>query len=239
MKAYAIGIAAVAAMTAGCGGARSDNGGPRAQRDFTVAAFDHIEVAGPYAVDVHTGSAPSVSADGSKRDVERMVVEVKDGTLKIYPRNRKGIRFGWSNHGPVRVAVTVPGLAGAGVAGSGSIKVDKVGGDSFEGEIAGSGELRLAQVAVKQLKVGIAGSGEFAAAGRAAEADYDIAGSGDIDAAKLVAERARVSIAGSGKVAAHATATAAVEIAGSGDVRMTGGAKCTVSKAGSGNVDCS
>lgn len=239
MKALAIGIAAAAALTAGCGEARSENGGPRAQRNFAVGTFDHIEIAGPYDVDVRTGPAPSVSADGRERDVERMVVEVIDGTLKIYPKKRKGISFGWSSRDTVRVAVTVPGLAGAGVAGSGSIKVDKVGGDTFEGKIAGSGDLRLAQVAVKQLKVGIAGSGEFAAAGRAAHADYEIAGSGGIDAAKLVVERARVSIAGSGNVAAHATATAAVDIVGSGDVRLIGGAKCTVSKAGSGKVDCS
>ena len=238
MKALALGVAAAAAMTAACGEARSENG-PRTQRSFAVGAFDHIEVAGPYDVNVRTGPAPSVSADGSERDVERMVVKVDGRTLKIYPKKNKGMSFGWSNRGPVRVAVTVPGLAKAGIAGSGSITVDKVGGDAFEGEVAGSGGLKLAAVAVKQLKVGIAGSGEFAAAGRAAEADYEIAGSGDIEAGDLVAERARVSIAGSGNVAAHATDTAAVDIAGSGNVRMTGGAKCTVSKAGSGNVDCS
>lgn len=239
MKALAIGIAAAAAVTAGCGEAHSDDAGPRTQRSFTVGAFDHIEVAGPYDVDVRTGPAPSLSADGGERDIERMVVEVKNGTLKIYPKKRKGFSFGWSHSGPVRVAVTVPGLAGAGIAGSGSIKVDKVGGETFEGEIAGSGDLRLAQVAVNLLKVGIAGSGEFTGAGRAAAAEYEIAGSGDIDAANVIAERADVSIAGSGNVKAHATATASVDIAGSGDVRMTGGAKCAVSKAGSGNVDCS
>ncbi len=238
MHKVVIGIVVAAGLSAGCGQARSESGGPATQRSYQVGGFDRIEVAGPYEVDVRTGSAASVSASGGTRDIERMVVEVEGGILKIHPKKRRGMSFGGGNHDTVRLTVTVPSLAGADIAGSGAVKVDKVSGERFKGEVAGSGELRLAEVAVRQLTIGIAGSGEFTGAGRAATAEYEIAGSGDIDAANLIAERADVSIAGSGRVAAHATATAAVDIAGSGDVTIRGGAKCTVSKAGSGNVDC-
>ncbi len=239
-KAIVIGMAAAAAASAGCARERNESAGPATTRNYQVGAFDKLEVAGPYEVTVATGSAPSVKASGGERAIERMVVEVKGGTLKIHPRKRSGFNFGWSRGHPVKLAVTVPRLSGAEIAGSGAISVDKVAGDVFEAGVAGSCDLRLGQVDVKKLRVGIAGSGEVSAGkGRAAEADYEIAGSGDIDAAGLVAEKASVSIAGSGNVAAHATGTASVDIAGSGDVRMTGGAKCSVSKAGSGNVDCS
>jgi len=239
-KAIVIGMAAAAAASAGCARERNDSPGPATTRNYQVGAFDKLEVAGPYEVTVATGSAPSVKASGGERAIERMVVEVEGGTLKIHPRKRSGIRFGWSRGHPVKLTVTVPRLSRAEIAGSGAISVNKIAGDSFEAGIAGSGDLRLGQIDVKKLKVGIAGSGEVSAGkGRAAEAEYEIAGSGDIDAAGVQAEKASVSIAGSGNVAAHATGTASVEIAGSGDVRMTGGAKCSVSKAGSGNVDCS
>ena len=239
-KAILAGMVAAAAASAGCAKDRDETAGPATTRNYQVGAFDRLEVAGPYDVTVTTGSAPSVRASGGERAIERMVVEVKGGTLSIHPKKRSGFNFGWSKNHKVKLIVTVPALAAAEIAGSGDISVDKVAGDSFEAGVAGSGHVRVGEINVKRLKAGIAGSGEInAGRGRAVVADYEIAGSGDIGAEGLVAETASVSIAGSGNVAAHATGTAKVDIAGSGNVRMTGGAKCSVSKAGSGNVDCS
>ena len=233
--------AAIAAIaSAGCTSARGEDGGPAVQRNYDIGAFERIEVAGNYEVDVRTGSEPGVRASGPEKSIERMVVEVDGDTLTIHPKKRGGLNIGWSSGEPVRLIVTVPRLTGAEIAGSGAIKVDRVAGDSFEGGVAGSGDLQLGQVEVGQLKMGIAGSGEInAGTGRARSVQYDIAGSGDIDAAGLAAEQAKVSIAGSGNVQANATKTAFVDIAGSGDVRMSGGAQCTVNKAGSGDVHCS
>ncbi len=234
-KAIVLGMAASAVATAGC--AREAAG--QATRSFQVAGFERLEVGGPYEVTVTTGSAPSVRASGSQKAMERMIVEVDNGTLKI--RTKKRSNFDWSSRsGSVKLAVTVPRLTAAQIAGSGSIAVDKVAGDSFDAGVAGSGEVRLGRVDVKRFKAGIAGSGEIhAGQGRAAMVDYEIAGSGDIDGARLVAEAATVEIAGSGNVSGNATGQASVEIAGSGNVRLTGGAQCTVSKSGSGNVECS
>lgn len=236
-------LGAIAAMaSAGCSstGASAD-AGPAVSRTFQVGGFERIEVAGPYEVVVTTGSAPSVRANGGEKAIERMIVEVEDGTLRIHPRKRKGLNFGFTRSlGPVQLAVTVPRLTAAQIAGSGGISVDKVTGDTFDAGVAGSGDLRLGSVEVTRLKMAIAGSGAIqAGSGRAEVADYEIAGSGDIRAADLVAKIAGVSIAGSGNVRAHATDTASVDIAGSGDVDLKGGAKCTVSKAGSGDVRCS
>lgn len=237
-KAIKIGVGlAAAAVTAACGTARGEPG-QTTSRDYPLSGFDRVEVAGPYDVQVRTGSAHSVEATGNERGIERMIVEVKDGALRIHTRKREGW-FTSSNGDKVRLTVTVPALRGADIAGSGNIAVDRVAGDSFEGQVSGSGDLRLGQVEVNRLKMGIAGSGQIQAAGRAREAEYDIAGSGHIGAAKLLAETAAISIAGSGNVAGHATGTASVDIAGSGNVALTGGAKCAVSKAGSGNVTCS
>lgn len=233
-------VAAAAAASAGCTAGRSESGGPAVSRTYQVGSFERIEVAGPYEVDVRTGSGPSVSASGPERSIERMVVEVDGDTLKVHPKKRGGFRFSWSDRDPVRLAVTVPSLRAAEIAGSGDIRVDRVTGESFEGGVAGSGDLRLGEVKVSRLKMGIAGSGEIRAErGSAGRAEYDIAGSGDIDVGSVTADVASVSIAGSGNVNGNATGTARVEIAGSGNVRLRGGARCEVSRAGSGNVDCS
>lgn len=239
-KAIVFGITVACSAVPACGEARGE-GGPTVERNYPVGAFTRIAVAGPYEVDVRSGSAPSVRASGPERSIERMEVEVDGDTLRIRPQRRNGLNLGWSRSGePVRLAVTVPSLAAAEIAGSGEIGVDRIAGESFEGAIAGSGDLRLGNVEVGRLKVAIAGSGEVRAqGGRARQAEYEIAGSGGIDMGSLTAETATVSIAGSGGISASATRTASVDITGSGNVRMRGGARCQVSKTGSGNVDCS
>jgi hypothetical protein len=239
-KAVAIGLLAAAAVLAACSQARSEDAGPAVSRNFTVSGFNSIEVAGPYEVQVNTGANPSVAANGPQKMIDHMVVEVKDNKLLIHPEEQHGLfRMGWNWNGKVKVAVTVPQLAGATIAGSGDINVNHVQGAAFEGTVAGSGSLGVDSLEVQNLKLAIAGSGGVkAASGRAQSVKYDIGGSGDIDARGVQAQTADVSIAGSGSVSAHATDTADVSIMGSGDVNVTGGAKCSVSKQGSGSVRC-
>lgn len=229
-----------AASVAGCSEARSEDRGPTVERSFEVGDFDRMDMAGNYDVSVRTGEQPSVQAKGDQRVMERLVVEVRDGTLQVHPKKENGWRWRWGDHGKVTLTVTVPTLRAAHLSGAGDVRISEVKGDRFEGGISGSGDLSIDRVGVGWLKLEIAGAGNAKAiAGHAKSAEYAIAGSGGIDAKGIVTETASVSIAGAGNVAAHASNTASVNIAGSGDVDLTGGAKCTISKAGAGNVRCS
>jgi hypothetical protein len=237
-------VAAVIAASVALGGCQvhaHEGGGATVSRNYGVGNFQQIEVAGPYDVEVRTGTNPSVSARGSEKLLERTVVEVEGDKLVIRPeRQHSWFSVGWGSHGKASFTVTVPQLSGATIAGSGDIRVDRVTGQAFKGEVAGSGGLNVAAMDVQQLKLSIAGSGGVkAGSGKALSADYEIAGSGDVDASAIQAQQLKVSIAGSGGVRAHSSGTADVSIMGSGDVDVAGGAKCNVSKAGSGSVRCS
>jgi len=240
-KALLVGIGMAAITIGGCGRGHAEDGGPTIQKSYQVGAFDRIEVAGPYDVTVRTGANPSVSASGPQKLIDRLVVEVKGDKLVIHPEQHHGFfNWGFGTNGSATVAVTVPSLSGAMIAGSGGISVDKIAGDSFDGGVAGSGDLNLDSVQVQSLKLSIGGSGDVRArSGQAKQADYHIAGSGGIDARGVQAQAATVSIAGSGSIHGQATGAADVKIMGSGDVTLTGGAKCSVSKMGSGDVSCS
>ena len=230
-----------AAFMSSCGDARGEEPGPVVSRNFPVGNFTEIEVAGPFNVDVKTGANPSVSARGNQNLIDRLEVEVNGDTLVIRPKkDRKWFGSGWGGQGSGALAITVPMIRAATLAGAGDMRIDAVRGEAFEGQIAGSGDLRLGTVEVESLKVGIAGSGDATAgAGRAERAEYNIAGSGGVDASGIAANDLEVSIAGSGDIKARATGRAKIDIVGSGNVDVTGGAKCSVSKAGSGNVRCS
>ncbi|MEO5640879.1 MAG: head GIN domain-containing protein [Sphingomicrobium sp.] len=231
-------LAGAALLIGGCHlFGRDQASGPHATRDYPVGAFTGIAVAGAYEVEVRTGSAPSVHAEGGQNRLDKMAVRVDGDTLHIEPV--KSMHLSWRDDDKVKLVVTVPMLAAADIAGSGDVRVDHVAGPAFKGSIAGSGNLRLDRVETASLDLDIAGSGDITAAGKSESVKYDITGSGDIDAERLIAQTAAVSITGSGGVHAHATGTASVEVMGSGDVIVTGGAKCTVAKTGSGDIRCS
>ena len=236
-------LAAIVAASAlaGCQVHAQESSGPTVSKNYSVGNFSAIEVAGPYDVEVRTGSNASVSAKGGQKLLERTIVEVQGDKLVIRPENNRNFfHWGFGRSGTAHFIVTVPQLKGASIAGSGDISVDKVAGDAFDGSVAGSGGINVASMNVKELKLSIAGSGGVkAGSGTAQSASYEIAGSGDIDAGAVQAQALKVSIAGSGGIKAHSSGTADVDIMGSGDVDVAGGAKCNISKAGSGNVRCS
>ena len=235
--------AALIAIVAAChdrSEAESRDAGPAVDRNYTVGAFQRIEVAGPYEVVVKADGTPGVTAHGGSAVLDNTEVAVKGGTLRIGQRDRKGFHWNWGHDGKVTVTVTGAGaIDGAAIAGSGGLRIDSVKTAKFKGEVAGSGDLSIDSLQADLADLGIAGSGNLKAAGKAGRVSIGIAGSGDLDAGGLQATDANVSIAGSGNVIAHASGTADVSIVGSGDVDLKGGAKCTINKQGSGNVSCS
>ena len=211
--------------------------GSSVSRNYQVAAFDKIEVAGPYDVQISTGGAPGASAKGGDKLLDETEVVVEGDTLKIRPKKKSGMNWNWGRGGKAQFTVTTAMLHGAEIAGSGKVAVDKVDGD-FKGDVAGSGDLRLGAINGGRVEFDVAGSGKVNAAGKATSTRVEIAGSGDVDASGLAARTAAVSIAGSGNVRINASETATIDIAGSGDVAVSGGAKCEVDKVGSGKVTC-
>ena len=237
-RAIVLGIIAAAMAAAGCTEARSENGGPAIERDFKVGEFDRIELRGAYDTTVRTGSAPSVRAKGNEDVINDLEVAVHDRKLVISHKKRNGVS--WRRQGKLELTVTVPSLRGAELAGAGDIRIDRIKGDRFEGQINGAGDLHVDTVEVGSLKLAISGAGNATAkSGSARTVDYSIAGAGDINAKDVKSETASVSVAGAGGVSAYASKTASVSIMGAGSVDLTGGARCSVSKMGPGSVNCS
>ena len=227
----------LAACASDAESAEQSGSSERADRSYQVAGFDAVTLAGPYDVVIVTGQQPSVRASGEADELDRLVVEVKDGELRIRPAKDRKWNFG-RDHGQVTVQVTVPTIRAATIGGSGDMRIDRVEGSEFAASIGGSGDMEIARMQVQRAEFSIAGSGGIRAAGTAESAEISVAGSGDIDVQGLEARTADVSIVGSGDVRTRATQTAKVSIMGSGDVSVAGGARCSVSKMGSGDVRC-
>ncbi len=228
-----------AAVLLGACTSSGDDGEPRptGRRDFTVGAFDRVALAGAYDVVVTVGAAASVRAEGDSERLEQLDIRVENGELRIDSRGRRGWSWG-GRRGRVTVHVTVPALAGAAVAGSGDLRIDRIEGQAFTAAVAGSGDLDIAALRVDRASFSIAGSGNVRAAGSAGQSEVSIAGSGDADLTGVESRTAAVTVMGSGDARVRATESAAVTLLGSGDVTVTGGARCAVTRHGSGDVHC-
>lgn len=220
-------------------GEQGEQGEHRAsgQRSFEVGAFNEVEVAGAHDVIVTVGGAPSVRAEGDREALERLEVEVEDGRLRIGHRRSRNWFGGGSRRG-VTVHVTAPTLAGASLAGSGDLRVDRVQAETFTAGLAGSGDLEIGELRAQRARFSIAGSGGINAAGAVEQAEVSIAGSGDVSLDSLAVRRASVEVAGSGDVSLSASETVEGSIMGSGNLTVRGSAQCSVTRMGSGTIRC-
>ncbi|WP_313536401.1 head GIN domain-containing protein [Sphingomonas sp.] len=217
-------------------GTKVEASGTGTSRSFAATGFSGVALKSSDDVDVRSGSAFLITAEGDAAVLDQLDIRLDGKTLNVGRRKRAGMM--WEKGDGAKIHIVMPQLREATVTGSGTMKVDRVEG-KFEGAVAGSGDLDIAAVAAREASLSIAGSGNIALAGRAEKIDLSLAGSGDLEGRQFTAGSADISIAGAGSVRANVTGKASVSILGSGDVELGGGAKCEVSKVGSGEVKCS
>ena len=187
----------------------------------SMAAFDAVDVAGPFNVIFEQGESHSVRVEGTAEQLGKMTIYVKDSELVIDQRkNESGDVFKG-----LQVFVTSPMVDGLAIAGSGTITApNALNVNDMRLEIAGSGDITLGTVQANEARSEIAGSGNIEVASLTCKkANNEIAGSGDITLNNLNVDHVKSEIAGSGnvilrgKVGSHDE-----EIAGSGKVNVSG-----------------
>jgi hypothetical protein len=210
-----------------------------ADRGFSIGNFEKLRVDGPYTVRVHTGSRVSVSAHGPQRKLERLQVELRDGTLVI-STEKSAFNLGWGmgEHEEVVVNITVPMLTAASLNGSGDVSIDRIKTPAFETALVGSGDLVINRIDTGRLSAVLTGSGDLSLTGHAQRAETIVRGSGDLKAGMLSADAVNASVTGAGDLTVGTACPARVNLVGSGDVSIGGHPKCTISKHGSGDVRC-
>jgi len=236
LASHAVLASAVFALMA-CGSRAAGNDASPPRNLDSLRDFNEVTLAGPDRVIVTRGARYSVRAEGDARALARLEIVVEDHELQIKRKHNWRDIMPGSDRGAT-IHVTLPALREVGLAGSGDMSVDLLGGDDVEASVAGSGDLSIARVDARSADFQTAGSGTLTASGRAGKAEYSVAGSGDIQAAGLTSGSAEVSIVGSGDVAAQVSGSAKISIIGSGDAVITGTTRCTVTRMGSGSARC-
>ena len=218
----------------------SAGGAHAAERAYALGGFDRVAVAGSSDVEVRAGLRASVRASGPQVALDRLIVDVANGELRIRPRPGSWRDGMGSDRDTVRFMVTLPVLRGVAVSGSGNVHADRATGSAFAATVSGSGNVEVGAVTAPEVAAKVAGSGSVRLAGQCRRGAFEASGSGNIDAAGLRCDEVAASTSGSGDIGAFAARKAMLSTAGSGDVRVAGRpGTCAVVTAGSGSARCS
>jgi len=182
-----------------------------------IGAFDRIKVSQAIEVELRKGNDEKVSITASGIDIDRVVTEVRGGTLRIY---LDGHRF--PRRMDVKVLVTFTEIIGIYVSSAAEVysqSVIKTDNLDIDVNSAGSIELELEANSV-EIEASSAGSVELA--GKVIELEVGVSSAGSIRAYDLEAEEAYIRVSSGGSVKVTVTKKIDARASSGGSVRYRG-----------------
>lgn len=168
-----------------------DYHGPVATRSFDFDMTKPLEIAMPIDMTFERGETISMTVEGPKKTIDRLVYE--DGELKV-PGSHEGVGGG------IKVKITAPVLPAL--------------------DIAGPANIEITDLRQPEFRLSMAGAGNVEASGKVDSLTVDASGAGNIDLASLEAGDADVSLAGLGNADINASGKVEAAIAGAGNVTL-------------------
>jgi hypothetical protein len=167
-----------------------------------VPDFRGVAVSNGIHAEVKPGPK-SVRLEGSKEDLARVKLEVKDGVLTTQVERSNGLAGMFSKGlGNVRLYVTNPRVESVAGSGGSHIEAEATAADSFSVAASGGTEIDVTGVDSKELDVAASGGSELTLKGRTGELEVQGSGGSIIQAGKVKAESLKVSASGGTRVEA-------------------------------------
>ncbi|MBS1531027.1 MAG: DUF2807 domain-containing protein, partial [Bacteroidetes bacterium] len=208
---------------------------------------DKLKIAGPVDIHIVQGTTESVKVMAPPEVINRVLVEVDGGVLKIRNKHDNwgqgedswyGDKSVWQKkHYRITAYVTVVALKSITISGSGSAKFGEgVKADHFSLTLRGSGSAE-GKIEARSLVTIISGSGNVKLTGTAGTSRLKVSGSGVFTATDLITSNSNVHVSGSGDARVNASESLTAGVSGSGNVNYTGTAKSiTRTTSGSGSI---
>lgn len=187
--------------------------------------FQAIDVAGNVNLVIRQGSDFSVEVSANEdEDLERVITEVRNGTLRIRqePVRRGWFNFGFFGSGDVEVAVTLPQLVGFEASGGSDVRSEGVlTGELLGIEASGGADLRI-DVEVDRLIVHTSGGSDTWLSGSADLLEARTSGGSDLVARGLSVRSADLRSSGGSDMFVAVTDSIVARASGGSDIMYTG-----------------
>ncbi len=195
--------------------------------------FTKIAIDGGAAVNLVQGNEHSVKIEGSRRMVDQVVTEVKNGALEINYRDKKFFEF-WDEK--LTLTITFVDLTDFRLDGGVELKADDLNLEKLNFTINGGASVRMNNLSVHTLSMTLAGGGDLHVSGVAENQIINVSGGTNYKAQDLKSANVSVKIAGAANVEVWATDTLDLDLAGAYSVSYWGSPEITQSIAGIGQV---
>ena len=167
----------------------------------TASGYHAIEVSGGIDLYLSSGNeSVAVSASETKyRD--NIIVEVKDGVLKIwYDHKKNGNSNGWNVNRKLKAYVSYKTLNRLSGSGGSDIDVDgNIKSNSFNLQISGGSDFK-GKIDATELTINASGGSDVDIAGTARTLNLDVSGGSDVDGYELVTENCTLDASGGSDV---------------------------------------
>jgi hypothetical protein len=183
---------------------------------------------------VKIGAEFSVVLEGDKKYLSEIETVVRNNKLVIRDLNNR-----FFNNEKASVYITLPGLKGLGVSGSGMAQVENsLKNDELYLNVSGSGKIVVPDIIADVLNCSVSGSGNIVlkGSGDIGKGDISISGSGNYSGEAAKFKNLQVHISGSGNCSCNVTESLNASISGSGNINYTGNPKVDARVSGSGHV---
>jgi hypothetical protein len=202
-------------------------------KTVTTSDYDAISVTGSMDVELVSGNEGSIEVTTDENLHEYLVIESKDGTLKIKTKKNVSLRTKKGIH------ITVPfnDISDLTLTGSGDIITKStIKTSDFDVSLTGSGDI-IIDVEADEIDAKVTGSGDLKMAGRVTDFEVKVTGSGDFKGSELTSTNTQVYVSGSGSAKVNASSRIKARVNGSGDVRYSGNPEFSDTKVmGSGTI---
>lgn len=203
-----------------------------------VGSFESISLSIHAKVFISQENSTSVKIKGDADDLEEIITEVEDGTLKI--KRKKNKSWGWNDSFKnIEVYISSSQIKNLSISGSGDmVSKSPIKTSNAKYAISGSGNIFIEDLSAENVECHISGSGDMNLKGDGLqELEIHISGSGNVNADYLKSENVDVHVSGSGDCKVYATKKLTARVAGSGDIYYRGKPESLDSKsAGSGHI---
>jgi hypothetical protein len=199
-----------------------------------LSNFSAISVTSGIDLYINQGKTESVSVSAEKDKMDKIVTEVKDGTLNIYVENGKWNWFNWNNK-PVKVYVTVKDLNSVSATGGSDVysekKLDLI---KLKVSATGGSDIKL-EVDADEIVCQTTGGSDVSLSGTATVFKGSSTGGSDLKASELKSSYCSVSSTGGSDVYVWAEKEISISATGGSDVYYKGAARVVKSSSTGGS----
>jgi len=200
-----------------------------------VSSFSAIHVSAGIALFLESGTQEKVTVEGKADEIDRIVTEVKNGTLHVYRKGKFGLNFDF--HSDCEVHVTAKTLEGLDASSGSEVKAS----NSFSGnEIrvnASSGSEVTLDLQYDKVYADSSSGSEIHLSGQTKLLDVSVSSGSDIDACEMAAGVVHADASSGGEICVSAGSELHANASSGGDIEYDGNpATVDISKSSGGRV---